>query len=372
MTFRQVHRWISLTVAAIWLVQAITGTLSVFRWEIDDWTVAGERVPADFTAVGAKVDALAAAPKTSVSSVWTSGTSAARFDVHYTSAEHYRVMRIDGQGRTLRDRSGEQLAAQGAIWDTITSVHTSLRLGDFGEWLIGLSGLLLLSNITLGLKLAWPKRGTWRKTLLAKPTGSSVARLYGWHRKVGLWFAFPALLTVTAGVSMVFADGLERGLGAEIQEPAPPRATGKSGIGFAAAIATALQTYPGASFSGVSLPDEEEPRYRVRLRNAGEVPRKWGTTIVWVGAQDGRVLGTYDAAAPRPGRAITDTMYALHTGQIGGLAGRLVVLAIGFCLLTLIALGLPLWWKRRAVRRSAAGPAPRGSASYADPARSPD
>ena len=171
---------------------------------------------------------------------------------------------------------------------------------------------------------------------------------------------------------MVFADGLERGLGAEIQEPAPPRATGKSGIGFAAAIATALQTYPGASFSGVSLPDEEEPRYRVRLRNAGEVPRKWGTTIVWVGAQDGRVLGTYDAAAPRPGRAITDTMYALHTGQIGGLAGRLVVLAIGFCLLTLIALGLPLWWKRRAVRRSAAGPAPRGSASYADPARSPD
>ena len=46
MTFRQVHRWISLTVAAIWLVQAITGTLSVFRWEIDDWTVAGAHVPA--------------------------------------------------------------------------------------------------------------------------------------------------------------------------------------------------------------------------------------------------------------------------------------------------------------------------------------
>ena len=40
--------------------------------------------------------------------------------------------------------------------------------------------------------------------------------------------------------------------------------------------------------------------------------------------------------------------------------------------MTGIALGLPLWWKRRAVRRSAAGPAPRGSASYADPARSPD
>ena len=57
MTFRQVHRWVSLTVAAIWLVQAITGILSVFRWEIDDWTVAGEHVPVDLKAVGARVDA---------------------------------------------------------------------------------------------------------------------------------------------------------------------------------------------------------------------------------------------------------------------------------------------------------------------------
>jgi uncharacterized iron-regulated membrane protein len=351
-TFRQVHRWVSLTVAAIWLVQAITGTLSVFRWEIDDWTVAGGHVPVDFAAVGAKVDGLAATPEASVSSIWTSGTAAGRFDVHYTIADQYRVMRIDGLGRTLRDRSGEQVAAQGAIWDTITSVHTSLKLGDLGEWLIGFSGLLLLSNIILGLKLAWPKRGTWRKTLLAKPAGGSAARIYGWHRKVGLWFAFPALLTVTAGVSMVFADALERGLAAEVGEPSLPPAVGSGDIGFATAVETALSTYPKASFSGVSLPDEEEPWYRVRLRNSGEVPRKWGTTIVWVSSRDGAVLGTYNAAAPKAGRAVTDTMYALHTGQAGGLVGRILVLAIGLCLLTLIALGVPLWWKRRAARRA--------------------
>ena len=371
MTFRQVHRWISLTVAAIWLVQAITGTLSVFRWEIDDWTVAGDRVPVSFPAVGAKVDALSSQPDTSVSSIWTSGTDRGRFDVHYSVADQYRVMRIDGQGRTLRDRSGDQLAAQGAVWDTITSVHTSLKLGDFGEWLIGFSGLLLLSNIALGLNLAWPKRGTWRKTLFGKPAGGSVARLYGWHRKVGLWFAFPALLTVIAGVSMVFADALERGLGAELAEPAPAPVTGEQ-IGFSTAVATALKTFPGGSFSGASLPDEEEPYYRIRLRNSGEVPRKWGTTVVWVGSGDGRLLGTYDAAAPKPGRAITDTMYALHTGQIAGTLGRLIVLAIGLCLLTLIALGLPLWWKRRAAKKASAGAVRPQPASSSGLARTPD
>jgi uncharacterized iron-regulated membrane protein len=351
-TFRQVHRWVSLSVAAIWLVQAITGTLSVFRWEIDDWTVAGTHVPVDFAAIGAKVDALATTPESSVSSVWTSGTAAGRFDVHYTIADQYRVMRIDGRGRTLRDRSGELVAAQGAIWDTITSVHTSLKLGDAGEWLIGFSGLLLLSNIILGLKLAWPKRGTWQKTLFKKPAGGSVAQLYGWHRKVGLWFALPALLTVTAGVSMVFVAALERGLSAEVSDPSLQSAAGSGDVGFANAVGMALRKYPKASFSGVSLPDEEAHWYRVRLRNSGEVPRKWGTTIVWVSSRDGAVLGTYNAAAPKPGRAVTDTMYALHTGQAGGLVGRIIVLAIGLCLLTLIALGVPLWWKRRAARRA--------------------
>ena len=360
MTFRQVHRWVSLTVAAIWLVQAITGTLSVFRWEIDDWTVVGAYVPVDFKAVGAKVDTLASTRNTTVSSVWTSGTSAGRFDIHYDANGAYRIMRIDGQGRALRDRSGDQLAAQGAIWDTITSIHTSLLLGDTGKWLIGISGLLLLSNIALGLKLAWPKRGTWSKTLFGKPGGRAVAKLYGWHRKVGLWFAFPALFTVTAGVSMVFSDGLEQRLGAELADPVVKSAPANSGnIGFANAVAIALKTYPGASFSGVSLPDEEDAWYRIRLRNAGEVPRKWGTTIVWVGAGDGQILGKYDAASPRPARAVTDTLYALHTGQIGEAFGRLIVLAIGLCLLTLISLGIPLWWKRRPVKRPEAAAAPR-------------
>ena len=374
MTFRQVHRWISLSVAAIWLIQAVTGTLSVFRWEIDDWTVAGEHVPVDLRAVGTTVDALVASPNTDVSSVWTSGTAAGRFDIHYTVADQYRVRRIDGQGRTLRDRSGEQAAAQGAIWDTITSVHTSLKLGDAGEWLIGLTGLLLISNIVLGLKLAWPKRGTWRKTLLAKPTGGEVARLYGWHRKVGLWFAFPALLTVTAGVSMVFADALKRGLSAELAEPSLSVSTRSGqGVGLGAALKTALETYPSASFSGVSLPDEEEPWYRVRLRNSGELPRKWGTTIVWVSARNGWVLDTYDAAAPKPGRAVTDSMYAIHTGQAGGAIGRIVVLAIGLCLLTLIALGVPLWAKRRTtIKKSAGGAARRQPANSSGSVRTLD
>ena len=354
MSFRQVHRWVSLTVAAIWIVQAITGTLSVFRWELDDWSLPKTSARVDYAAVGAKVDSLARAPNTTVSSVWTSGTHAGRFDVHYAIGDAARVMRIGGDGRVLRERSEDALTGDGAIWDTITNVHISLMQGDRGEWLIGISGILLLSNIVLGLKLAWPKRGTWRKTLLARPVGGTQARLYGWHRKVGLWLAFPALVSVTAGIGLAFADPLEVAFGAELPEPATAP-SGPPHVGFAEAVSIAHSRFPASTFSGVSLPAEDSPWYRIRLRNAGELPRSWGTTVVWVGASDGRVLQSYDAAAPRPGRAITDSFYAIHTGQAGYVVGRFLILTIGLWLLTMISLGIPLWWVRSRGKRRVSG-----------------
>ena len=372
MTVRQVHRWISLSVALIWLVQAATGTLNVFRWELDERTVAGEAVPVNFRALGAAVDRLAAAPGTSVSSVWTSGTGAGRFDIHYSVGDSGRVMRVDGRGRRLRDRSSDAAATDGAIWDSITSIHTSLMAGDAGKWLIGISGLLLLSNILLGLKLAWPKRRTLLKILFGWPAGGPAARLYGWHRKLGLWLAFPALLTVSAGVLMVFADGVERALGAGLPDPVAA-ATGpvQEPIGFGAAVGVALQAFPRATFSGASLPSEDAPWYRVRVRNAGELPRKWGTSVVYVAPGDGLVLGTYDAARPRAGRAILDTLYALHTGQAGGTLGRLIVLAIGMSLLALIGLGVPLWWTRRRLK-AARSAEPRQRAHFEAAGPTPD
>jgi len=261
-------------------------------------------------------------------------------------------MRIDGQGRPLRIRSADWLAARGAIWDSITTVHTKLFAGNVGSWLIGMSGMLLLTNIILGLKLAWPRRGSWRKTLLRRPAGGAAALLYGWHRKVGLWFAIPALFTVSAGVAMVFVDSLEAALDAGIELPSVAgSAPATHGISTPVAVGTALARFPEASFSGLSMPDNESPWYRIRLLNSGEVLRKWGTTTVFV-SKTGRILGAYDATNPTPGRAVVDTLYPLHTGQIGGVVGRIIVFLLGCALLSLLPLGIALWWMRRKAEKA--------------------
>src|SRR3546814_7128640 len=50
---RSIHRWASLTMMAFWLVQALTGMLLVFSWELDDATVSAPHVPTDLTAIDA-------------------------------------------------------------------------------------------------------------------------------------------------------------------------------------------------------------------------------------------------------------------------------------------------------------------------------
>lgn len=355
MSFRAIHRYLSLAVLAIWLVQAITGSLSVFRWELDDASIQTTSVPTDWDALGRRIDGLAARADTEVSSVWTSGTSAGRFDVYHAVGGEDRVLRLDGQGRVLRERSGDQSTGDGATWDTLISIHTALLAGERGEWLVGLTGILLLTNILLGLKLAWPKAGTWRKTLFAKPVGGSRARLYAWHRKVGLWLAVPALLAVGSGVLLVFEHGLETRLDAAVPDPSlPVRAAEGQPVGFGQAVNTALRAFPGSTFAGVSLPNQEAPWYRVRVRSAGEVPRKWGASVVYVAAADGRLLSTHDAATASFGRQLVVTLYPLHTGQIGGWPGRVLALSVGLALIAAIVLGLALWLaRRRATRRSA-------------------
>ena len=63
---------------------------------------------------------------------------------------------------------------------------------------------------------------------------------------------------------------------------------------------TALQRYPGSAFAGMSLPGKDQPWYRVRVLQAGELRRVYGTTVIYVSAADARILVTQDAFTAAP------------------------------------------------------------------------
>lgn len=355
----KVHRCLSLSVLAIWIVQAASGVFAVFHWEIDDLTIAGAHRPTDLHAIERRVASFAP-PESGrrISSIWTTAAAPDRWDVYVESPppEGTRVIRIDGSGAVLRIRSEEERFVAESFVETGKDLHQSLLAGDAGRWIGGVSGILLLSNLALGLAAAWPRVGQWGRALRPAPGGGRPAWLYARHRALGLWFVLPAFLIVLTGVLLAFEHTTARVLDPHPVQPPPQR--GPHAIGMARAVETALSRYPDAAISGIRFPTESGT-WRMTLRQQDEWRRAYGKTRVFVSAVDGSVVAESDALATPPGRRILDSLFAFHTGEVAGLPGRIVVFGIGLWLLVMIALGLNLWAARRRLRRtSLTQPAP--------------
>ncbi len=349
-TVLRFHRILSLVASVFWLLQALSGVLIVFHWEMNDATVAGAARPVDIGALSRQMETL---PRTAglgwtFQSIWVTAGQPDRFDIKIgnEATGETRSIRVAGDGSVLRNRSSNDQWRNGAWVGTLVEFHHNLLGGDLGAWIVGCSGVLLLTNILLGLKLAWPRRRLWRRSLLPRKTRPGPARIHSWHRAIGLWLALPALVSVSCGTLLVFHDELVEALGASpavVAEPsnAPLR------IGPEQAIAIARGQFREASLVALYPPSAEAPWYDIRLLQPNELRRAYGTTNVAIDARTGAVLRLHDPATAAASRTFTDGLFPIHTGEAGGLAGRLLVMLIGLWLATMIILGLRLWWLRR-------------------------
>lgn len=348
------HRWLSLAIAAVWLLQAATGVAIVFHWELSDGLLRGAHRPTDLVAIERRLEQLAPAGSgRMIDSVWTTAGAPDRWDVTIESPAGGETVRIDGAGDVLQRRTESERWRDGGLIDTLVLLHQTLLGGSIGGWILGISGILLMSNLVLALVIAWPRAGTWVRTLSPPRRGRRAARLYGWHRGLGLLVATPALVLVTAGVVREFGDGFDRVIGAPVTVvPAiPPH--GRD-VGFARAVSAALTGHPRTRLAGIDFPTATDAVWRVRLLAPGEARRAYGTTTAWIDGNDGRVVARSDAATVPFARWLADLVYPVHTGEIAGLPGRLAVMATGAWLASMIVIGTSLWLARRRTTRARA------------------
>jgi uncharacterized iron-regulated membrane protein len=349
---RKIHKYLSLAVASLWLLQAVTGLLLVFHWEMDDWALGGSRRALDPAKLSASLDELQASHAgQSITGVYPSGGYPGRFDVLMANgAGDIDAVRIDGEGTVLRQRPWNYDFLHIGWLQIATYLHQTLFMHTTGNWIMGCSGLLLLTNIGLGLSLAWPRAGQWVRTLTPPRVGAAAAKLYGWHRAVGLWLAVPALLLVSAGVIRAFDDPLAGVF--DDRRPAPTEADAMreplaSKVAARDALTTALGLYPGSAISALEFPDEHEPWYTIKMTQPHDLRRISGTTALYVSSRSGRVLRVYDTHSVAWKTRVWDAVYPFHTGEIGGLVGRILVSVVALWLSTMIGLGLTLWLVRR-------------------------
>lgn len=343
------HRWLGLAAALFWLVQAATGIAIMFHWELQDASVAGAHRPTDLAAIERRIDALAPAGSgAKLDSLWTTAGSADRYQLFFADADAVsRSVRIAGDGTVLQATGPDEGSALG----TLVDIHHNLAAGEAGDWIVGISGILLISNLLFGLYVALPRGWRWRAVLRPVGKGPVAARLYSWHRAVGLWAILPALVIVSAGTLLKFEHGFGALIGAEpVSLPANPPVSGDQ-VGFSAAARAALDAIPGSTLTAVSWPGDGDATYTIRVRAPGEIRRAYGASIVLVDANNGQVRGIFPIAEAPGARAFMSALFPVHTGELGGLAGRLLALAIGAWLVTMVVIGVLLWLRRRPRRK---------------------
>jgi uncharacterized iron-regulated membrane protein len=354
---RRLHRYLGLAMLALWIVQAGTGLLMAYHWELGDALIAGRHAAPDWQAIERHLDEIAARqPGGRVRSIYPTAGAPDRFDFFVDDPSGTtEVVRTNGAGEVLASWPSEHDYARAPWIETAVVLHQSLFAGHAGRLLIGVSGLLLLTNLFLGLRLAWPAAREWRRALRPPMRGPAAARLFGWHRAVGLWLSLPAIVVVCAGILMAFDDAVADLLQSDPPEPSLAVSTGPGLIGPARAVALALGRYPGATFSSLSLPSPGEPWYRVRVRQKGELRRVFGRTTVYVATVDGSIEVTNDALHAPWARRFVDACYPVHTGEAAGAVGRALVFATAFSVLVSALLGATLWWRRRRPTAAARG-----------------
>lgn len=338
---RQVHLWLGITLGALWALQGLSGALLVFHRELER----GFGVQGSAGALAPLDRLVAAAP----------GVTIKRLSVRDRAGD---VLLLDGERAGKRVRlliaaaSGRPLGpAREGGWRLVYQFHEMLLLGDGGKLLTGASGLVLASSAIFGLLLAWPRRGGWRAAFAAGRWRTAPQRWHGLHRAIGLIAGFGLVLSAPAGAWLALGKQLRPAVVSlgmiEAPPPAPARGDDRPPITPGQVWGIGQREFPGARLVRLTFPSARSWAYQLRLDQPGE-PRGWsGTTLVVVGAGDGRLLYRYDALHAGIGNRIADAAYALHSGELAGLGGRLAVLTLGLALPFFYLSGLALWWRRR-------------------------
>lgn len=349
-TLLKLHRWVGLAVALLLLVQGLTGTLLVFREEIDGLihpelalAPAPSRVP-----MQQLVDTVrAAAPQATLERVrFDAGDGAAVFVMRGGDERPYLVAIDPWRGRIVRQGGY-------ASWPTefLFRIHDELLSGRTGEIIVSIEGIALAFLVIAGFVIWWPGRRRL-KSGFRVITGQGADRaLRTTHRALGASIAVVLLMSGVTGALLIHRAALQPWL------PMVPRPK----FSVAAQVGVPLQSID-TLHARARLEHGPLPLRELRFSGAeGQVIafyfqdesslRANATRQYFYNAYDGTELGRYEPAELPALNTAYDWLFTIHTGRAARLPGRALVLAGGLSLVFFVSSGAWLWLSARRQRR---------------------
>lgn len=348
---RSVHRYVGLTVA-IWVVLAgLTGSVLSFHRELDQWLnpalfqvrQAGDVPTAQWG------DVIAALPVKGTLG-WIDLPAAGRLPIavaHFTTAEGSIDAYVDpSTGRLNGIRNPDENGlSRDKIVSTIYRLHSELLLGPAGLTIVGALGIVLALTTIMGVYL-WYPRGTGKSyPFRFVPRSRGIRRAYELHRIGGIYAVVPLMLMAVSGASFAFPDAYAAILGTGREAPKPAEATARYSPGaWPDLIRQVSAAYPDASIPGLA-PAADGGEHAIFLRFPGEF-NGYGSSRIVIDGTTGRVVDRVVAPEQPINHRIAEMLFPLHSGEIAGTVGRLLILALGLLLGTVVICALAVWAKR--------------------------
>jgi len=400
-----VHRWTGLTVALFLIVAGLTGAVTSWDHELDEWLNAdimatpgrGElRAPLALAAVVEAAD-----PRVQVSyiSLGLEEGHAASFLVRPltdpTTGKPYLLdynnvfvdpvtAEITGQ----RDSLAVSLSRR-SLMPFLRTVHYSLHIPAFwgtdrwGYWLMGGIALVWLLDSFVGFYLTLPRRlrthsdaapvrrepatwmQRWKPSWLLRWKVGGYKLNFDLHRAGGLWVWGVIMVVAFTSFSLnlyreVFYPVMSLVSKTtpgpyETQTPAPFGTYIEPTLGFAQAIQVArteavrrgFDTQPGGIYYGGDF-----AFYNVSFFDpANEMGAMgMGLSNLYIDAKNGSVLGEYRPWQGTAADVFVQLQLPLHSGRILGLPGRILMSLMGVMVAMLSVTGIVIWARKRRSR----------------------
>ena len=252
--------------------------------------------------------------------------------------------------------TGEVLGAQGNERQFLDIVHQlHLRLlwrgqNDPGGKIMAAAGTASLFLLISGLYLWWPlKRFTIRK-------GSEGRRWWlDLHSATGIAALLFLLVATFTGVMIGFEKAttplLYRITGTEPAKgpKVPAHAPDAKPIPIDQALSIARAAVPGAAPIAIGVPTPAEA-YQVRLRFPEDLT-PGGRSRALIDQYTGQVLFAEGSRTAPAGARMVTLNRALHTGDFGGIPGKIVMSLASLAMAMQMISGGMMWWKRTRVKR---------------------
>lgn len=374
----QCHLWLGLSIGSVLATAGFTGSILVFWHEIDAWLnptlriVALRPPPAQ---AYRPLDEIVAAARAAYPPGSEPGLAEFRQngddstvmffgrDMRKTPSQtdiyNVFVNPFTAKVQGVRKFYDADNPFEHALLGFVFKLHYALLMKDTARQVLGWISALLMISLLTGLILWWPLTGQWRKALTFKCRASPERFVFDLHKIAGVYTVAVLLAVLLSGAYLNLPDEVL----ALVKAFSPASHTmvvsdtslaSKGTITPGQALAAADARYSGGTLDSVRLPVAADAVYTICRRDAPDLATHWiRKRCVAIDRYAGILLNVEDADSGTAGDVFLQWQWYLHSGQVFGMPGRILVCAAGVAGFVLYITGLMRWMQKRKARHTA-------------------